>query len=616
MISIWPLIGLILLFSLLPFILSVFVIEDFSLLQMIEIARDASMRISMEVSLLYALITITLSLGIGMRFAFHIYHMKVKQQTFFLFLLFLTWMIPAFISVPIYRSVLYWFTETLVENRAFAFSATCMIRIWINIPITTLIAYASIKNTPQNQIEMMRMEGANKEETYNYLLKPLTRSTLLSFSVILLINSLREFSIPLMLTNGRPYLMEGFTSYGISGSTTTLGLFLKDSMFRQNADFIAYSQSLFVSLVILLVFFSIRKIRSGSIIFLFIAPLLDCFLFCNWPSAIGILIFCLLFFTRRHNYLWLLIPLLLTSFMIREITPGLLLVVLLFFFVKKRLFAFRLLKKLWNEICDVSVLIWLLITILILFNFIKLAFSDPLYIPDWNEFPAFTNGNFTAIFSDDFHINLINSTFIGLMSALLTLLIVFPAAYQAVIKKRVFSSLNSMIIFSMVLTGMNTIVPLFLIFKFSGLINTLLGVVLIVVNHAVPIAFLIAYEDIRKIPHTFIDHAKIEGASTLVTFIKVIFPQILPISLIVFIKVTIDGWSSFTAPLIFISNQDKYPVSLRLYTYAGKDAMMYPQWGKFAAGSLISLVILFLLIFPLRKVLFNGIYRSWSDEQI
>ena len=549
--AIGPLIGLILLFSLLPFILSVFVIEDFSLIQMIEIARDASMRISMGVSLLYAFVTIVISLAVGMRFAFHIYHMKKIYQEFFLFLLFLTWMIPAFISVPIYRSILYWFTDTLVENRFFAFSTTCLIRLWINIPITTLIAYAAMKNTQNHQIEMMRMEGANKEETYDFLLNPLTRSTLLSFSVILLINSLREFSIPLMLTNGRPYLMEGFTSYGISGSTTTLGLFLKDSMFRLNADFIAYSQSLFVSLFILLIFFSIRKIRTGKSHFLFIAPLIDCFLFCNLPSAIGVLLFSLLFFTKRLSRLLLFIPLILTSFIFGELTPGLLLIALLFFFEKKRLFAYRLLKRIWNKVSDVSVLIWVLITILILFNFIKLAFSDPLYIPDWNEFPPYTVGNFSAVFSDDFQKNLLNSTLIGLMSALLTLLIVFPAAYQAVLKKRVFSSLNSLIMLSMVLTGMNTIVPLFLIFRLSGLIDTLFGVILIVVNHAVPIAFLIAYEDMRKIPHTYIDHANIEGASTLTTFFKVIFPQILPISLIVFIKVMIDGWSSFTAPLIF-----------------------------------------------------------------
>lgn len=616
MISIGPLIGLIFLFSLLPFIFSVFVIEEFSLMQMIEIARDASMRISMVVSLLYAFITIVLSLGIGLRFAFHIYHLKNKYQNLFLFLLFFTWMIPAFISVPIYRSVLYWFTETLVENRFFSFSATCLIRIWINIPITTLIAYASIKNTPNHQIEMMRIEGANKEETYNFLLNPLTRSTLLSFSVILIINSLREFSIPLMLTDGRPYLMEGFTSYGISGSTTTLGLFLKDSLFRVNADFIAYSQSLLISLFFLLVFFSIRKIRSGRGLFLFVAPLLDCFFFNNLPTAMGLLFFGLLFFTKRISRLFLFVPLILTSLIIGGLTPGLLLLALLFFFVKKSLFSNRLLKKIWNKVCDISVLIWLLITILILFNFIKLAFSDPLYIPDWNEFPPYTFGNFTAVFSDNFHENLFNSSFIGLFSALLTLLIVFPAAYQAVLKKRVFSSLNSLIILSMVLTGMNTMVPLFLLFRLSGLINTLFGVILIIVNHAIPIAFLIAYEDMRKIPLTYIDHAKIEGASTLTTFFKVIFPQILPVSLIVFIKVMIDGWSSFTAPLIFITDQQKYPVSMRLYTYAGKDAMMYPQWGKFAAGSLISLLILFLIIFPLRRVLFKGVYRSWSDEQV
>jgi ABC-type glycerol-3-phosphate transport system permease component len=41
---------------------------------------------------------------------------------------------------------------------------------------------------------------------------------------------------------------------------------------------------------------------------------------------------------------------------------------------------------------------------------------------------------------------------------------------------------------------------------------------------------------------------------------------------------------------------------------------MYPEWGLFAAGSAISVFILFILIFPFRRFLLKGIYRSWSDE--
>jgi len=288
---------------------------------------------------------------------------------------------------------------------------------------------------------------------------------------------------------------------------------------------------------------------------------------------------------------------------------------LLVSFREKKLFCHRLLKAIWNKLCDLSVLFWIILTIFLFFNFFKLAFSNPLYIPDWHEFNTFTLDNISAIFADQFSLNLLNSTLIGLTAALLTLIIVFPAAYQAVLKRNLFGKLNALIILSMVMTGMNTMVPLFLIFKVTGLLNTLFGVILIVVNHAIPIAFLIAYEDMKKIPPTYIDNARMEGASSFMTFIKVIFPQVLPVSLIVFAKVMIDGWSSFTAPLIILTDQQKYPVSLRLYTYAGKDALMYPEWGKFAAGSLISILILFAIIFPFRRVLFQGSYRSWSEEQ-
>jgi len=616
MILLIPLIGFILLFSLLPFIWSIFTVNDFSFPEFIAIIKDSSMRISMEVSLLYSIITIALSLGISMQFAVRLFHLKPKTQNLFLILLFLTWMIPGFISVPIYRSVLYWFCDSLVDNTFFAFFITAVIRIWMNIPITTLIAFASIKNISQSQVEMMRIQGANKEQCDDYLFKPLTKEILLSFSVILLINSLRELSVPLMLTNGRPFVIDGFTPYGIAGSTTTWGLFLKEAIYRTGNDFIGYSQSLIVTAFILLLFFSIKRVRKGYYGILLCVPLLDLFFYANPTAIMAMFIFYLFYMKYRSRFGILIIPFIFTSLVLHECTPGFLMIFLLLLFKEKKLLVIRPIHWLWKRICDFSILFWLFLTLLIFFMFIKLVFSDPLYIPDWNEFSAFTFANFEALFSDHFQLNVFNSTSIGVFSALLTILVVFPAAYYATLHSVAYKKLNTLIIFSMVMTGMNTIVPLFFIFKLTGLINSLLGVILIIVNHALPMAFFIAFEDMRQIPHTFIDQARIEGAGPIRTFIKIIFPQILPISLVVFAKVMIDGWASFTAPLIFITDQNKYPVSLRLYTYAGKDAMMYPQWGKFAAGSLISLIVLFALVFPLRTVFFKGVYRSWTEEQL
>jgi len=570
MILLIPLAGFILLFSFFPFVWSVFTVNGFSFLEFITIIKDSSMRISMEVSLLYALITVALSLAISMRFAVRLFYLKPKTQNLYLILLFLTWMIPGFISVPIYRSVLYWFCDSLVENGSFAFFITAVIRIWMNIPITTLIAFASIKNIPQSQLEMMRIQGANKEQCDDYLFKPLTKEVLLSFSVILMINSLRELSVPLMLTNGRPFVIEGFTPYGIAGSTTTWGLFLKDAIYRADNDFIGYSQSLIVTIWIIFLFFSIKRIRKGNYSILLCAPLIDLFFYAKPTTITGMVIFYLLYIKFRSHFGILLIPFTIVSMTLHECTPGFLMVFLLLIYKEKEIMVFRPIRWVWKKLCDLSILFWFALSLLIFFMFIKLVFSDPLYIPDWNEFSSFTFSNFEALFSDHFQLNVLNSTLIGLISALLTIMVVFPAAYYATLHSAVSSKLNSLIVFSMVMTGMNTIVPLFFVFKLTGLINSLLGVILVIVNHALPMAFLIAFEDIRQIPHSIIDQARIEGVGPMRTFVKIIFPQILPISFVVFVKVMIDGWASFTAPLIFITDQLKYPVSLRLYTYAGK----------------------------------------------
>ncbi len=610
-----PLIVLIVVFSILPFAASAFSVESFSALEMITIARDSSMRLSLIVSLLYALISVGASIGIGMRFAYRIFLMKKRNQNLILFLLFITWMIPGFICIPIYRSILYWFTDSLIDNSLMALIYNIIIKVWMSLPIVTLISFASINNTQKNQIEQMSLEGAGREQLYEFLLKPLTKSTLFGFSLILLLNGMRDLSVPLMLTNGRPILQSGFTAYGIAGSTTTAGLFLKNSLYTLNGDFIAYSQSLFITLFILILFLTINKLREGHHAFLIIAPIFDLFFYFDLFSLLGLVVFCLLLFYKKGKPFLLFLPPVIVSLLYGELSIGLMTYMIMLLFIAKK-GNLTLWKKLINRFSDLAIVMWLALTLLIFFNFVKLIGSNPLYVPDWNEFNAFNLNNFSELLSDGFALNLLNSSIIGLSAALLTVLIVLPAAFSCVVKKKAHEKLSALLILSMVLTGMNTLVPLFFIFRLTGLIDNLFGVILIVVNHAIPMAFLISYEDMKNIPLSFIDNARIEGASFFKTFTKVVFPQILPIILIIFAKVMIDGWSSFIAPLIFITDASKYPVSLRLFSYAGKDSLMYPQWGKFAAGSFLSLLIMFLIIFPFRRVLFKGVYRSWANEQI
>ncbi|HOO32094.1 MAG TPA: ABC transporter permease subunit [Thermotogota bacterium] len=624
-----PMIVVLLLFSALPFVISLFSIENPSLTEMFDICRDEATRITLEVSLLYALISILFSVNISMRMAYRMYFSCGILKTLMFSVLFMTWIIPSFIAIPLYRSVMYWFADNLIDSGVMAFLITVSAKIWINIPLMTLIAFAAISQIPGTQVEMMMTEGASKESIYNFLFKPSTKAGIGMFALMLFINSMRDLNIPIMMTNGRPYIAEGFTPFGIAGYTTTFGLFLKDSLLRINTDFITYTQSLFATLIMLILFLCVIGIKKTDYRPLFLCLLLDLFFYPSVPSILMTIVFIVFYLflgklkvLGYRKVIILMIPIILNGLFILKMTPGLMVaLVLLFFHSPSDKTASELshtfnahLSRLWNMIGDGFIIVWLFLTGAVFFNLFKLMFSDPLYIPEWNEFDPFTLNNFYRLFSNDFMINIMNSILIGVSAAVIIMLIVFPAAYTTTIRKKFNRGINLLIIFSLAITGMNTIIPLFIMFSHFRLTDTFTAVVLTVVNHSIPLAYFIITEDLQKITPSYLDTAKLEGASHLQIFSRIILPLIVPIASVIALKVIVDGFSSFTAPLMFISSPEKFPISLRLFAYAGKDSLVYPEWGLFAAGSALSILILFLLIFPFRRFLMRGIYRSWADD--
>jgi len=607
-----PLISLIALFSFFPFIYSVFSVDSPDIGTLFEIMTDASTKMVVEVSFLYTSLSIFFAIAVGFRFARHIYFSKERVKKIALTAVFLLWTIPAFIAVPLYRSVLYWGIDSLIKTPAQAFFLTVTARIWIDVPISTLIAYAAISNCSTNQIELMKIEGGGQKEIARFLFKPMARSTLISFSVLMLINNARDLGVPLMMTHSRPYLSAGFTQYGTAGATTTFGMFLKDSLTALSDQFISYSQSLFVTILLLLLFMAVLALKRGGRWPLMLPALLD-LLFIHQPVALVSLGLVLLTLFMRPRYRFVpLLPIVLTIIIAGPITPGLS-ITLVYLCVIRPDFASRTPGRIWNRVTDILLALWGLMSLSVVFNFIKLVFSDPLYPPEWNAFEPFTLQNFEQLAADGFHLNILNSIFIGLGAAIITLFVVFTAAFAAHANRKKLGFLKKLLVFSLAITGMNTLIPLFLLFKSTGLINTLAGVILTVVNHSAPLAFILVLEDIKKIPHSYMDRARIEGAGPMRTFFSIILPMIIPVSVVVSLKVIIDGWSSFIAPLMFLTDQSKYPVSLRLFSYAGNDELMYPEWGTFAAGSLLSIIVLIAAVAPLRKWLIKGTFRKRVD---
>ncbi|MGD9717560.1 MAG: hypothetical protein AB7U26_10835, partial [Sulfuricurvum sp.] len=69
------------------------------------------------------------------------------------------------------------------------------------------------------------------------------------------------------------------------------------------------------------------------------------------------------------------------------------------------------------------------------------------------------------------------------------------------------------------------------------------------------------------------------------------------------------GWSSFIAPLLLISSPEKYPVSLRLYDWAGDPGLHHTRWGIFAAGAILTVAVMAVCSIPLPAL----VRKRWSS---
>jgi len=117
------------------------------------------------------------------------------------------------------------------------------------------------------------------------------------------------------------------------------------------------------------------------------------------------------------------------------------------------------------------------------------------------------------------------------------------------------------------------IVPIFLIIKNLGLINSVWGVVLILgAGISVPVLLLTNF--FANLPRSLYEAAKIDGAGEWKIFYKVMFPIASPIVVSLCIISSVGIWNNFFIPLITLQNDDVKTIPLAIMKYTG-NIMLY-----------------------------------------
>ncbi len=164
-------------------------------------------------------------------------------------------------------------------------------------------------------------------------------------------------------------------------------------------------------------------------------------------------------------------------------------------------------------------------------------------------------------------------------------------------------ALFAVVLGTLMIPGVVTFVPLFVLTTKIGLSNTLVGMILPFL--AAPFGVFLMRQFIQSLPDELIQAARIDGAGELRIFFSVILPLCGPALATLGILTFLGSWNNFLWPLVVAQTEDKYtlPVALALYA-VGQNAT---QYGLLLAGSVVVVVPVLIVFLVLQRHIMQGI---------
>ncbi|MDI7275023.1 MAG: carbohydrate ABC transporter permease, partial [Anaerolineae bacterium] len=215
----------------------------------------------------------------------------------------------------------------------------------------------------------------------------------------------------------------------------------------------------------------------------------------------------------------------------------------------------------------------------------------PIWIPspvDWRNYVE-------AVQAVPFFLYLRNTVVIALLSCVGNLISCPPTAYSFSRLQWPGRNLLFMVtLATMMIPYQVTMVPLFLIFNKLGWINTWLPLIAPEYFGAAFFIFLLR-QFFLTIPNDLSDAARIDGAGEGTIFLRVILPLTKPALAVIVLFQTLWKWTDFIGPLIYLSQEELYTISLGLQQYVSRHATAWTSW--LAASTLGTLPVIILFVF-------------------
>lgn len=200
---------------------------------------------------------------------------------------------------------------------------------------------------------------------------------------------------------------------------------------------------------------------------------------------------------------------------------------------------------------------------------------------------------------------LFNSILVSLVSIVAILVIASIsgftlARYRFVGKTLIFGA----VLVLMMVPGIASLIPLFILMKDLGLLNTYVALVVPYTAGGVVLGTILMKNFVEGIPQTIFDAARVDGASAVRIYRSIMLPLSLPVLGTISLVTVSAVWNDFFWPLLVITDNQLRTVSVGLQFFQGQNAT---DWGPLMAGYLIGSLPLVGLFTFLSKYFLAGV---------
>jgi ABC-type glycerol-3-phosphate transport system permease component len=161
----------------------------------------------------------------------------------------------------------------------------------------------------------------------------------------------------------------------------------------------------------------------------------------------------------------------------------------------------------------------------------------------------------------------------------------------------------SVLLSTLMVPGIVTLIPLYIIYRQIGWIDTHYPLWVPRVLHSVFAIFLLR-QFFKQIPKDLEDAAEIDGASTFRIYWSIMLPQVRPALAAVGIFAFLDSWNDLFGPLIFLNSIGNQTLPVALALFQGE---FFSQVSVLMAGATLTVIPVLLIYFSAQKYFIQGI---------